>query len=178
MSLLSHNKLLELQKQGVIENSLPGHVNSASIDVTLGEFILVESHTPKIISLRNRQPIGVHRFSIREFGWTLKPGDFILASSKQVFNLPDWVSGEYKLKSSMARIGLEHMNAGWMDAGWHGSVLTLELKNVSQYHSIVIHEGDLIGQVTFFEHANVPADKSYAVRGRYNNDTEVSGIKP
>lgn len=42
MSLLSYTELLLLQEQGVIERSLPEHVNSTSIDITLGPNILVE----------------------------------------------------------------------------------------------------------------------------------------
>jgi dCTP deaminase len=77
----------------------------------------------------------------------------------------------------MARIGLEHLNAGWCDAGWNNSVLTLELKNMTQYHTIMLQKGDKIGQMVFFEHEPVPHERSYAVRGRYNNDSTVSGVK-
>jgi dCTP deaminase len=73
---------------------------------------------------------------------------------------------------------LNHLTAGWADAGWNGSVLTLELKNVTNYHEIELRRGDRIGQVIFFEHESVPADRSYAARGRYNGDKSVSGIKP
>lgn len=97
--------------------------------------------------------------------------------SAEVFNLPEDISAEYKLKSSMARIGLEHMNAGWCDAGWHGSVLTLEFKNMLQYHAILIRPGDAIGQMIFFYHEPVPKSASYATRGRYNNDKSVSTIR-
>ena len=100
----------------------------------------------------------------------LEPNQFILAQTVEMFNLPLDISAEYKLKSSMARIGLEHLNAGWADAGWHGSVLTLELKNISQCQRIRIRPGDAIGQIVFFRHKPVPYEKSYAARGRYNKD--------
>ena len=77
----------------------------------------------------------------------------------------------------MARIGLEHMNAGWCDAGWNGSVLTLELKNMTKHHAIRIRPGDPIGQMVFFKHEPVPTEASYASKGRYNGDSSVSGIK-
>lgn len=183
MSLLSHNRLLELVKQGVITNVRPEQVNSASIDLTLGRFILFED-TDRIndviretISLKNRDPLPTKDFDLRDFSYALLPGEFILAQSEQVFNLPDNISAEYKLKSSMARIGLEHLNAGWCDAGWNGSVLTLELKNMTRHHVIMLDEGVGIGQVVFYEHEPVPTDRSYAARGRYNGDTTVSGIK-
>jgi deoxycytidine triphosphate deaminase len=78
----------------------------------------------------------------------------------------------------MDRIGLDHANAGWADPGWTGSVLTLELKNLTQETPIRLRPGDPIGQMVFFSCTSVPEDKSYAVRGRYNGDTSVSGIKP
>jgi deoxycytidine triphosphate deaminase len=77
----------------------------------------------------------------------------------------------------MARIGLEHMNAGWCDAGWQGSVLTLEFKNMTRFHSIRIRPGDAIGQMVFFRHAPVSYEASYAARGRYNNNASVEGIR-
>ena len=117
------------------------------------------------------------RQAIPYHGVTLFPGQFMLAQSIEVFNLPNNVSAEYKLKSSMARVGLEHLTAGWADAGWSNSVLTLELKNMTQHHPIRIRPGDTIGQMTFFEHEEVPQDRSYSTRGRYNGDISVSGAK-
>lgn len=158
----------------------PEQINSASIDIKLGRFILVESvpDSGTVLDYRNRDKLTTSRLELdAEEGYILRPGHFILAESDEVFNLPLTLSCEYKLKSSMARIGLEHMNAGWCDAGWNGSVLTLELKNLSQHHSIRIRPGDAIGQMVFFQHAPVPEDRSYAARGRYNGDTTVSGIK-
>lgn len=184
MSLLSYNQLCDLVEQGIITNVKPEQINASSIDLTLGDTVLVESapndyRAPiKEVVLRERNPLGMASKKLTERGHLLRPGDFILAQSQQVFNLPDWISAEYKLKSSMARIGLEHLNAGWCDAGWNGSVLTLELKNMTQYHEIRLHEGDAIGQVVFFAHAPVPQDRTYAARGRYNGDKSVSGIKP
>jgi dCTP deaminase len=180
MSLLSYTELRGLQADGIIEHSLPSHVNSASIDITLGTEVLLEelpTEDEAVIDLRARQPLPMRRFTMGEEGLLLPPNSFILAHSVQIFHLPNWLSCEYKLKSSLARIGLEHMNAGWADAGWHGSALTLEFKNVTQHHVIRIRPGDAIGQVVFFRHAPVPAERSYAARGRYNNDRTVQGIK-
>ena len=189
MSLLAYNELMELVEQGVITNVKPEQVNATSIDITLGNKIMIEGPTAydeetgsrlhRKVSLQRRTPLVTWPFHFkdkyREF--ELTPGEFILAQSQQVFNLPNNISAEYKLKGSMARIGLEHLNAGWCDAGWNGSVLTLELRNMTRYHTILLEEGVGIGQMVFFKHAEVPADRSYAARGRYNNDKEVSGIK-
>lgn len=64
------------------------------------------------------------------------------------------------------------------DAGWHGSVLTMEIKNVTEAHDIAIRPGVRLGQMIFFPHAPVTEEASYAKRGRYNGDTEAKEVKP
>lgn len=180
--LLSYNQLKIMVSQGVIEHSDEDHINAASIDITLGDTLLVEGaprigRPGRVISLRDRDPLPVREVRIPDTGYVLEPGQFILAHSQQVFHFPLNISADYKLKSSMARIGLEHLTAGWIDAGWNGSTLTLELKNVLQNHAILLHAGDRIGQITFFQHEAVDHAHSYAARGRYNGDKTVSGAK-
>jgi dCTP deaminase len=178
MSLLSYNELVDLVDRGVITGVKDGAINASSIDIHLGSKILVEANRRQIVTYAKREPLAMYEIDmIAKGGWDISPGGFLLASSVEMFNLPEDISCEYKLKSSMARIGLEHMNAGWCDAGWHGSVLTLELKNMTQFHTIRLTAGDAIGQMIFFRHAKVPADRSYAARGRYNGDAGVSMIK-
>lgn len=177
--LLSHNEIQELLDNGVVTGTKDGAVNATSLDLHLGDTIMVENdfEAKRYVDFRAREPLGMTRVTMDGHGYFLRPGQFILAQSLEVFHLPNNVSGEYKLKSSMARIGLEHLNAGWCDAGWHGSVLTLELKNMTNHHSILIRPGDAIGQIVFFRHAPVSDEASYATRGRYNKDTQVTAIK-
>jgi dCTP deaminase len=179
MSLLSHEELIQLVADGVITGGNVSAVNAASIDIHLGGTIMVERQPAEgrnIISYSHREGPKMREIQIGE-SFILDPNEFILAHSVEVFNLPPDISCEYKLKSSMARIGLEHMNAGWCDAGWQGSVLTLEFKNMTRFHSIRIRPGDAIGQMVFFRHAPVSYEASYAARGRYNNNASVEGIK-
>lgn len=177
MSLLSYNDLVSLVNQGVITNVKPEMINSTSIDLTLGSDIMWESFEEHHISIAGREPLMMKHYDLSKEAYGLSPGEFILAHSEQVFNLPNNISAEYKLKSSLARSGLEHLNAGWCDAGWNGSVLTLELKNMTQKHTLILKKGMPIGQIVFFSHLAVPNDRSYAARGRYNNDKTVHGIK-
>ena len=174
--LLSYIEICELIEQGVVEGARYEDVNSSSLDIHLGSRLKIEAQPLEVttISLRNKEPL---KMFDGKFLYILEPGEFILTESREIFHLPNNISAEYKLKSSMARIGLEHLNAGWCDAGWHGSVLTLELKNMTSFHCISLHEGDAIGQLVFFKHTPVPEDKSYAARGRYNNDKTVTGAK-
>lgn len=196
--LMSYNGLMELVEQGVIAGVTAEAVNAASIDLTLGDTFLVEdgaAHPDQkglwgasaknpgapfpVVSLRERTPPRMRKVVLFEDEpLVLLPGQFVLAQSQQTFRLPDNISADYKLKSSMARTGLEHLKAGWCDAGWHGSVLTLEFKNMLQHHAIEIRTGDPAGQMIFMKHERVPPSASYSRRGRYNGDQSVSGAKP
>lgn len=176
--LLSYLELKELVRGAVIQNVPDELINQTSIDITLDKRILIERPVKSTVVLGMKDKMPMDEYVMDDQGYVLQPGEFILAGSVQVFNLPNYISCEYKLKSSMARIGLNHLNAGWCDAGWHGSVLTLELVNCSRFHSLVIKPGDRIGQVVFFAHKPVPDYASYAQKGRYNGDKSVSGVKP
>lgn len=109
--------------------------------------------------------------------YILRPGDFALAHTREIFHLPDNLAIEYKLKSSLARAGLGHLLAGWGDPGWHGAALTLELVNHLQVHDLILRPGMPIGQVVFWRGRSVPAHASYAARGQYNGDTTVTPSK-
>ncbi len=181
--LLSYNHLVSVILEGrIIRGSAPEFVNQSSIDIRLGKTIKVEcpllARTGKIVSLADRDKLETRDVDIEERPYLLHPGEFILAHSMETFYLPNHISAEYKMKSSMARIGLNHLTACWCDAGWTGSNLTMELKNETRHHTLEIRAGDRIGQMVFFVHEQVPHDRSYAQVGRYNHDAGVCGIKP
>ena len=72
----------------------------------------------------------------------LQSGEFCLAETLELFNLPDDISCQFVLKSSRARSGLNHLLAGWCDPGWHGSKLTLDaLKNERLHHALPLWPG-------------------------------------
>lgn len=177
MSLLSYTELCELVEQGVITDVPHEHINAASIDVCLGNDILIERASNRLVSLRDRQNLTMESYPIGDGGYRLDPGEFILAHTKEMFYLPDDIVCYFKLKSSGARIGLNNLLATFCDPGWSGSVLTLELQNTTRHHSILLHAGDRVGQMVFHRVTRVPADRSYAVRGRYNNDPSVQQAK-
>jgi len=182
MSLLSYDQLVLLVARGVITNVTENMINASSIDLTLGKTLLVEHVEPNqrhTLGLNNGAQLRTRTVDLNASGcYDMAPGEFLLAHSVQMFHMPLNLSAEYKLKSSMARIGLEHLTAGWIDAGFHNSVLTLELKNMTRGHYIRLRPGDRIGQVTFLQHEAVDYQRSYAARGRYNHDRTVKGAKP
>lgn len=177
MSLLSYTELLELVNQGVIDAPIE-NINGSSIDITLDKIIRTEVRNTDVVDLSKKQNIITRECEIdSKYGYVINPGEFILASSREVFNLPGDIAAEYKLKSSMARNGLEHLNAGWCDPHWHGSKLTLELKNITEYHDLLIKEGMKVGQVVFFRTKPVPIEHGYAEKGQYNGQQKVQESK-
>lgn len=179
--LMSYDRLLKLLDQGVIQGSDPSRVNSSSIDVTLGSIFLVErpcerERRPWRASLRDRDALVFDRVELKGGdALVLDPGQFVLAQTREMFNLPTHISAEFKMRSTAARMGLEQLGADWCGAGWQNSVLTLELKNLTQHHRIELLPGDAIGQMVFYSHAPVPKAKAY--KGAYNGDVEVSTAK-
>lgn len=174
--LLSYRELCELVEQGVIKGVTMEDVQSASIDLKLGAGFKVESSSVSshVVDLGARESIAFTDVRDRVI---LAPQEFILAHTEATFDLPLDISAAFCLKSSIARNGLEHLNACWADAGWNRSTLTMELKNMTRYHSLMLREGMYIGQMKFFRHEAVPEEFSYKARGRYNGDLSVQAIK-
>lgn len=177
--LLSYTELHEAVEAGYLRGVDPAAINQTTIDVRLGMDFLREC-PPKwrdclpVVDCANRESVSF--FKQRECV-VLEPQDFVLAHTMEEFYLPDFLSAEFSLKSSAARNGLEHLNACWIDAGFNSSVLTLELKNMTRYHQLKLRSGMFIGQIKVFRHTEVPAEQSYAARGRYNHDASVNAIK-
>lgn len=173
MSLLTFFGIAELIKDGVIENFDPNNINGASLDVRLGNNIWVEDQRSYNVNLKNKEVPNMVQVGLDESGHSLLPGEFILASTIEVFNLPNNVAAEFRLKSSGARSGLDQALAVWCDPGWHGSALTMELRNNLQHHRLLLTPGMKIGQMIFWQGEPVPDEVSYANLGQYNHDKDA-----
>ena len=145
-------------------------INPASLDVRLGDHIMIE-----LESQQDLHPADIINHT-KENPYLLYPDEFILAQTLEVFNIPDTVSGQFALKSSLARLGFEHLLAGWIDPGFNNSVLTLELKNARKHQPLPLWPGMRIGQIIFMQMASTP-DVSYRDSGRYNDDLTVTQCK-
>lgn len=84
----------------------------------------------------------------------VQPGEFLLAHTQEVVNLPDYLVGYLQGRSSVGRLSLFVENAGLVDAGFHGD-LTLELFN-SGKNTIALKPGMRICQMTIHEHDESP----------------------
>lgn len=141
-------------------------LNPASLDVRLGFNLMVEvREQPELmrIDISDRT---------EDDPYLLLPGEVCLAETVEQFNLPENISAEFVLKSSRARDFYNHMLAGFLDPGYWGSKLTLELKNERRYHPLPLYPNLKIGQIVFFRMSAVPL-KSYALTGHYNNHKTV-----
>jgi dCTP deaminase len=168
--ILPDHQIHALCEQGMVTPFDPALVNPASLDVRLGGTLLIESaQGPELVPY----PLEGHS---QEQPYWLAPGQFVLAQTVEVFSLPPTIAAQFMLKSSRAREGLEHLMAGYCDPGWSGSVLTLELHNSRQLHSVALWPGMRIGQMVFHRMASTP-ERDYRETGRYCNDTTVQASK-
>ena len=148
----------------------PDLLNPASIDVTIGGRIMVEvPEAPELQLVSIEGHTAADPFMVR-------PGMFLLAETREIFNLPDHVGAQFVLKSSRAREGWDHAEAGWCDPGWYGSRLTMELRNQRRWHDLALWPGMKIGQMKFLL-VSGSVERSYAETGRYNADLGVTGSK-
>jgi dCTP deaminase len=166
MLLPDHEIQRLCEQQGMIAPFCLEQLNPASYDVRLGTEVMVES-------VKSRAFV---RASIADFTkddpWYLDPGQFCLASTEEVFNMPGDVAGHFALKSSRGREGYSHALSAYIDPGFHGSRLTLELHNLRQLHPLPLYPGMLIGQIVFSLMSSTPK-VGYAEKGHYNNNPSV-----
>lgn len=177
--LLSHTEIIDIITAGVIDAPIE-NVQGSSVDVRLGSDILIEDPAPKwrsVVELDKGETTRMSPVRMDGKGYCLVPGQFILAHTIEQFNMPLNLSAEFRLRSSLARSGLQHAQAVWIDPGFHGSNLTLELKNDLMRHSILLNPGLIIGQIIFHRHAPVTESNSYRTKGRYNNQLGVTASK-
>lgn len=168
--ILADHQIHALCLEGMVTPFDASLVNPASLDVRLGNTLLIESaQNPELV------PYPLKRHDEAEPFW-LRPGQFVLADTLEIFTMPNNVAGEFRLKSSRAREGLDQALAVWLDPGWSGSVLTMEIRNNRQLHAIPLWPGRRIGQIILHMMAK-PPERSYRETGRYNGDLCVMGSR-
>ena len=179
--ILTYDELCAMVASGFVRGVPMAHIGAASIDLTLGSMLWVES-PPRggstIVDLMADDTPALEPVDLLKRGhYDLQPGQFCLASSVEMFHLPNDLAGQVSLRSSLARSGLTHNMAGFVDPGFCGSVITLELVNVLRFRALRLRPGLKIAQVAFFRGAMVPQHASYAVRGKYNWDVTAQPSK-
>lgn len=122
------------------------HIQSASIDVHLGDTLLVWPHwerrDPRIDQSHLWQAVDIYNGV-----WVMHPGRRYLAATEETVKVPPDMAVEVTGRSSWGRDGLEvHRQAGWLDPGFLGTV-TLELSVVGS--ELVLWPGARVAQLVF-----------------------------
>ena len=149
---------------GLVEPFNEEMINPASIDVTLGDEILVENDHGTLTPV-----------SIKDETFYMPPGAFVLAHTAEFVRIPNKLECVFQLKSSRGREGYEHALAGYIDPGFHGRV-TLELSNLRRFKELPLRSGMRIGQLRFSRLDSIPI-RPYSVTGRYHNAESVEESK-
>ena len=131
-------KMLE-EKALVISPLEESQIQPASVDVRLGNtFGIVEDTPTGVITLDSE----VRYKTIETDTYILLPGQFVLATTMEYFELPDNITAFVEGRSSLGRMGLFIQNAGWVDPGFRGEITLAPVPpNRSQaflYRSILI----------------------------------------
>lgn len=175
--ILSHQSLQEWS----INNCVPfnsKYINPCSIDLTVSDKVKVLKYDtypfwrkvkeilfPSLLVNKKIDPNDLWGEEITFQKFILKPWQLALFSSIEYTTIPDNMAGILFSKSSVGRIGLEHLHSGFGDAGFSGN-WTFELLNVLPY-PIEITAGETLLQLVLV-HLDETTDVSYREVGRYN----------
>ncbi len=143
----------------VIEPLTDEQIQPASVDIRLGNTFSIVGDTPSgIITLGSR----IEYTTITTETYLILPGQFVLATTMEYFELPDDLTAFVEGRSSLGRMGLFIQNAGWVDPGFKGEI-TLELFNANRC-AIELKAGRRVGQLVFAkmdDHALNPYNGKY-----------------
>lgn len=171
LMILSDRTIMKMLRENTLKISpiTPEQIQPASVDIRLGNtFGIVEDTTTGVIDLESR----VNYKTIETDTYVLLPGQFVLATTMEYFELPDDLTAFVEGRSSLGRMGLFIQNAGWVDPGFKGEI-TLELFNANRC-AIKLTSGRRLGQLVFAR-MDAPAINPYS--GKYQGQTGATGSR-
>lgn len=138
--VLSDRDILIALEEGRIKidpaPDLDKQLGSVSIDFRLGNTFMVFEHSRhSFIDPRHPSSIGdaMRTYHVEDDeAFIMQPGDFALASTKELLELPSDLLGRLEGRSSIARLGITvHSTAAVFEPGWIGTA-TMELSNLGR----------------------------------------------
>ena len=154
---------------GLCKNLTKESIQPASIDCRISNnFAAIDEEKGKI--LRFDSPVNYRNFQTDSF--ILKPHSFILASTMEHLNVPNDIAGFVDGRTSLGRMGVLAITAGWIDPGYNG-VVTLQLFNTTE-NPIELVAGQRIGQFVF---ASLDTAAQMGYNGKYQNSVTATGSK-
>ena len=144
-------------------------IQPASVDIRLGNTFSIVDDTPSgIITLDSE----IKYKTITADKYLILPGQFVLATTMEYFELPDDLTAFVEGRSSLGRMGLFIQNAGWVDPGFKGEI-TLELFNANRC-AIELTAGRRVGQLVFAKMDRAAQDP---YNGKYQGQTGATGSR-
>lgn len=169
--ILSDKTLMKMIKEQtlVVEPLKIEQIQPASVDIRIGNtYSVVEDSSSGIIDLNGE----IVYKQITAEKYILLPGQFVLATTMEYFELPDNLTAFVEGRSSLGRMGLFIQNAGWVDPGFKGEI-TLELFNANRC-AIELRAGRRVGQLVF---AQLDDTALNPYRGKYQGQRGATGSK-
>lgn len=129
-------------------------LGTCNLDLQLGHVYRVFNHSktpyldpqnPKTLS-----DVTTEIITKNNEAFTLHPGEFILAMTKEYLEMPDDLMGRLEGRSSIGRLGIVvHSTAATIDPGFRGNI-TLELANMGRI-PVMLYPGMRICSLSFEE---------------------------
>lgn len=169
--ILSDKTIFKMLKEKslVIEPVDDDQIQPASVDIRLGNTFSIVDDTPSgIITMDNK----IEYKTITADSYLILPGQFVLATTMEYFELPDDLTAFVEGRSSLGRMGLFIQNAGWVDPGFKGEI-TLELFNANRC-AIELKSGRRVGQLVF---AQMDDTALRPYNGKYQGQRGATGSK-
>lgn len=148
----------------------------ASIDIRLGHEFLVplDAYVDGLIDPYDLPADLMEKVSVVGM-FELRPREFVLGVTAERITVPSNMVARVEGRSSLGRLGLMiHSTAGFIDPGWEGSPITLELANVGPW-TIALHPGMRIGQLAF-ETLDRPCLRPYGSPGLQSRYQGSAGV--
>lgn len=146
-------------------------VQPSTYDVHLAsQFRVFANHNMTHIDLAKKGLVETKLVGVGEEGFVLHPGEFVLGSTVEYFEIPTDLAAKLEGKSSLGRLGLViHATAGYIDPGFQGEI-TFEMSNLNRV-PIILRPGLRVGQICFFVMSS-EVERPYGQAGnRYQGQT-------
>ena len=169
--ILSDKTILKMLEEGTLQISPldAEQIQPASVDIRLGDTFSIPEDSPSgILTLENE----IKYKTVKADTYLLLPGQFVLATTKEYFALPEDLTAFVEGRSSLGRMGLFIQNAGWVDPGFKGEI-TLELYNANRF-AIELKAGRRVGQLVF---AKMDDAAQNPYNGKYQGQTGATGSR-
>ncbi len=142
--ILSDKTIKDYIKQGEIKifpECNPADIRPAGIRLHLGSDLLIP-HENQTVDLDSNRDLKFDRISILENSYTLKPGQFILGSTFEKFQVPRNIVCHVDGRSTVARVGLAiHCTSGIIDGNFEEArTIVLEMKNQGPFDIVLRHK--------------------------------------